>query len=361
MRLTASNLATAINQLPHDREYTYINPRNKGRIIIENVVEPEGPIQIKRYNPSNGEIKKDAKRSSISTDMLWRLANALGEDVPVDVNVVFGASYNTRSALESLLAHSPQFFFCKPGRIQFTNNRREVKKGNKHIVYRPNDSHENGVLKKTDVIYDISALSHDVIQRGIELDNFTAIPEMTIVQKREHVRIQIALVLIGQQLGFRTWVAQNDHGVECEGKRLVEMDGVIDRLSSEQVISSYPKGVEAAKFIDCIWFRNGKLMPAVMEIEHSTGINSGLSRMKGFYDVGPQLRDIRWTIVAPDDDRERVLKKAQAPQFSELKTKYFPYSAVMELYSLCERRKIKGVNDEFLDCFMEDCCPSSIQ
>lgn len=355
MRLTASNLVSAINQLPLDREYQYINPRNKGRIIVHNIVGTEGPVQIRRYNPSKGETSKNAKIENISTAMLWRLANAMNEEAPVNVDIVFGASYNTRSVLEALLAHSPQFYFCNPGRIQFLNGRREVKKGHKHIVFRPNDPHENGVLCKTNITYDISSFSHEIVQRGLELDNFKPIPTMTIEQKRDHARIQVALVLIGQQLGFRTWVAQNDRGIEYEGKRLAEMEGVIDRLASEQVVSAYPKGIEAAKLIDCIWFRNGRLMPAVMEIEHSTGVTSGLNRMKGFYHEGPQLRDVRWTIVAPDEDRKKVLRKAQVEQFSELQTKYFPYSAVMELYSICERRKIRGVTDEFLDCFMEDC------
>lgn len=355
MRLTASNLVAAINQLPRDREYNYINPKNKGRIIIQSINGSEGPIRIKRYNPSKGQRPRDAKEDNISSAMLWRLANALNEDFPVNVDIVFGASYNTRSVLESLLAHTPQFYFCNPGRIQFTNGRREVKKGHKHLVFRPNDPHENGLLCKSEVTYDITSLSHEVIQQGITIDDFEPIPNMTIEQKRDHARIQVALVLIGRQLGFRTWVAQNDRGIEYEGKRLAEMEGVIDRLASEKVVSAYPKGIEAAKLIDCIWFRNGRLMPAVMEIEHSTGVTSGLTRMKGFYHEGPQLRDVRWTIVAPDEDREKVLRKAQGEQFLELQTKFFPYSAVMELYSICERRKIRGITDEFLDCFMEDC------
>lgn len=355
MRLTASNLASAINQLPRDREYNYINPRNKGHIIVHNVVLPEGPVQIRRYTPSKGETADAAKIETISSVMLWRLANAMNEDAPVNVDIVFAGSYNTRSVLEALIAHTPQFYHCSPGRIQFTNGRREAKAGHKHIVFKPNEPHENGLLCKTNVTYDISTISHEVIQPGIGLSDFQPVPTMTIEQKRDHARIQIALVLIGRQLGFRTWVAQNDRGIEYAGKRLAEMDGVIDRLASEQVVSAYPKGVEAAKLIDCIWFKNGRLMPAVMEIEHSTGVTSGLNRMKGFYHEGPQLRDVRWTIVAPDEDREKVMRKAQVEQFSELKTKFFPYSAVMELYSICERRKLRGVTDEFLDCFMEDC------
>jgi hypothetical protein len=120
-------------------------------------------------------------------------------------------------------------------------------------------------------------------------------------------------------------------------------------------LNAYPEAVQSAKLIDCIWFRNGRLMPAVMEVEHSTGVTSGLARMKGFYDLAPPLRDIHWTIIAPDEDRKKVVDQANREQFKDLKTKFFPYSAVEELYSLCERRKPKGITDEFLDCFMEDC------
>jgi hypothetical protein len=34
MRVTTQNLVRAINQLPRDVEYQYINPRNLGRIVI---------------------------------------------------------------------------------------------------------------------------------------------------------------------------------------------------------------------------------------------------------------------------------------------------------------------------------------
>jgi len=44
------------------------------------------------------------------------------------------------------------------------------------------------------------------------------------------------------------------------------------------------------------------------------------------------------------------------PQFASLKVRYFPYSAIEELYSLCERRRISGdaINEKFLDSFMEE-------
>jgi type II restriction enzyme len=117
-------------------------------------------------------------------------------------------------------------------------------------------------------------------------------------------------------------------------------------------LKSYIGAAKAALHIDCIWFKNGKLMPAVMEVEHSTGVNSGLSRMKDLYECIPGHKT-RYVIVASDEDREDVFKKASKEQFKVLDVRYFPYSAVEELYSICKRRKLKGITEEFLDCFME--------
>ena len=97
-------------------------------------------------------------------------------------------------------------------------------------------------------------------------------------------------------------------------------------------------------------------MPAVIEIEHSTGVRSGLTRMKTFQDVLPPF-PTRWVIAAPDEDREKVMRECATPQFQSLNPLYFPYSAIEELYSLCQRRRIKGVTEEFLDCYMEVCLP----
>ncbi len=110
--------------------------------------------------------------------------------------------------------------------------------------------------------------------------------------------------------------------------------------------------MEAARLIDCMWFKNCSLMPAVMEVEHSTGVTSGLTRMQRFRNL-VQFINSRYVIVAPDEDRDMVLSKCSDSQFSGLKAKYMPYSAVEELYALCQKRRITGVNEDFLDCFME--------
>lgn len=330
-----------------------MNPRNKGLIKIDRVDLPEGPIRIKRCDPSKGESFENKQTVSISVQMIWRLANAIKQNQPINVDRILGASYNTRSVLEALLAHTPQFYYCYPGRIESVNSTNAIKRGHKHLIWMPERPHELGKTAetKTDiVISEIPAL--EAFYEALVLPEELNIDEFDIDIKRRHAQIQIALYFIGKQLGFRTWIAQNDKGILYQNKKLGEYEGVIAKLDDEVLIKSHSDAIKAALLIDCIWFKNGRLMPAVMEVEHSTGVTSGLTRMKNFYDRFPPF-PTRYVIVAPDEDRDKVVKESNKPQFKDLETKFFPYSAVEELYALCQKRKIKGVTEEFLDCYME--------
>lgn len=186
-------------------------------------------------------------------------------------------------------------------------------------------------------------------------------PGLNIEEARRHAQIQIALVLIGRQLGFRSWVARNDKGITYNNKRLAETEGVVAELEDESLIAPYAGAIRAALLVDCIWFRNARFMPAVIEIEHTTGVTSGLTRMKNLQDALPPFQT-RWVISAPDEEREKVITEANKPMFRPLGAQFFPYSAVEELYALCQRRNIgKGsVNEGFLDAFMEPCLQTPV-
>lgn len=357
MGVTATDIVTALNQLPRNREYNYINPSTTGRILIDEIRLHEGPIYIKRYDPTKGETPQGAKRSSLSSRMIWRVANAIRPGVPINLDRVLGASYNTRSALESLLAYTPQFHYCYPGRIQLDTSTTTVERGHKHIIFLPESPHRNGVLERFDTDIVISEIpTVEAVYEALVLPERELEAGIDIEIARRHAQIQVALVEIGKQLGFRTWVAQNDRGIAYKGRTIAQMESVIARLEDEQLVRAFEDAQRAARLIDVIWFKNGKLMPAVIEVEHSTGVRSGLTRMRTLQDALPQF-PTRWVIAAPDEDRERVFREAATPQFRSLEPKFFPYSAIEELYSLCQRRKIDGVSDKFLDSFMEPCLP----
>lgn len=333
LRLTATNIVRAIKQLPKNIAYDYISDKSRGQIQI---------VEIRGVSLSN------AKSESISVQMIKRVANAFRVHEPLSIDRVLGASYNTRSVLETLLAYTPQFYFCYPGRVDPASSK--VKRGHKHLVWYPEDPHDNGILQEraTDIVisevsfgeavYDaLSIVSESGL--GIEID-------------RRHTQIQIALITIGIQLGFKTWIAQNDKGIIYNNRRIVELEGVIASLEDIKFLSNMEEAIRAALMIDCVWFKNGRLMPAVLEVEHSTSVTSGLSRMKNFQDTLPPIQT-RYVIVAHEDERNKVFKEANKPQFKSLNTRFFPYSAVEELYVLCKKRQLRGVTEEFLDCFME--------
>lgn len=355
MALTASNIVHAINNLNKNVHYNYINGSTATKIIISEIILPEGPIFIKRYNTSKGQTPQNAKKTSMSTQMIWRVANSINEDYPINVDRVLGASYNTRSALEALLAHTPEFYYCYPGRIESISSNSKVKRGHKHLIYKPNELHRNGIIKEAKTNIVISEIpTIEAIYDALVLPEPKSESAMSIDVQRRHSQIQIALLKIGIQLGSRIWVAQNDRGIQYQGTKLGEMAGVIQNLKDERLITAYQEAIRAALMIDLIWFRNAHFMPAVFEVEHSTGIVSGLTRMKNFKDNIPEF-PTRWVVVASDDLRDKAMHHANQTQFKPLKAKFMSYTSVDELLYLCQRRKIKGVTDEFLDCFMEDC------
>lgn len=350
--LTASNIVHAISLLSKDKTYDYINPKTRTKLLIGKVVLPEGPIYIRRYDPTKGESANNAEEQSISTQMIWRVANAFRPNQPLNIDRVLGASYNTRSALETLLAFTSEFYVCHPGRIEVINSSTDVKRGHKHIMWCPDLPHELGVVHEKDTKVVIS----EIPSQEIVYDALT-VPELLekgvdIEIQRRHAQIQVALVHIGRHLGYRTWVAANDQGIIYAEKRLGETEGVLPTLREGTIISPMEDAMRAALLIDCIWFKNGKLIPAVMEIEHTTGVISGLARMKKLQSAIPALLT-RYVIVAPDEDRHKVITEITQEQFKSLNARYFPYSAVEELWGLCKRRNIRGITDEFLDSYLE--------
>lgn len=353
-RVTAANIVCAISQLPRDRVYNYISNQNSAVISIVDVVRPEGPITIRRYNPAKGQTFDTARDESISSQMIWRIANAIRQNEPINFDRILGASYNTRSALEALLAHTPQFYFCYPGRVENIDGRITIRGGHKHLIWLPHEPHENAVLMEHEsnmVVSEIpiaNAVYNDIVlpaQTGLDAD-------LDIDIARRHSQIQVALYFIGRQLGYRTWIAQNDRGIIYNDRTIAEYENVVPDLRQENIIAPFDGAIDAAAFIDCIWFRNHRFMPAVMEVEHTTGVTSGLTRMLGLYNHLPPI-NTNYVIVAPDEDRQLVIRECNRPEFRPLRPRYFPYSSVEELFYICQRRHLHGITDEFLECYME--------
>jgi type II restriction enzyme len=353
MKLSASNVVKAIDQLPQGRIYEYPNKKTKTKICVHSVSLPVGPIKIERFI-KNKSGKATSKIQSISKNIISRYANSFSEGIPVNIDRVLGASYNTRSSLEALLAATPEFYLCKPNRIQIAESSSQIKTGHKHLMWKPTEPHENGIISTIECDLTISERpSVETVYGVIQIPEDYKV-EVSVDAQRRHTQIQILLAEIGNMLNFSTYIAANDQHLLYRGKPLLSLPNVVPDLSVVNQTRAWPDAVENGRLIDCIWFKNGRLMPAVMEVEHTTGVTSGLVRMKKFKDSLPAFNS-RYVIVAADEDRDYVFDKCRESIFSDLNVLYFPYSAVEELWWLCDKRKVgKCVTDEFLDCFMEN-------
>ena len=354
--ITVASIINLLSSLPKGEEYPYINESTHTVVSIEDIISPYGPITIKRWNPTKGETRSKAEPLSISMQMLNRVANAITEGTPINIDRLLGASYNTRSALETLLCHTAPFYYCYPGRIELTQGKAKIKAGHKHIIYLPEDPHQNGVLVKKELEHlEINEIpSKNVVYNALELPTTTApTGKVDTDAERIHSQMQMALYEIGRSLSLKTFIAINDSGIKYKGKVISEHPDVVTKLDTVPTIGAFEGAAHAGRLIDAIWL-GSKTIPAIFEVEESTGVTSGLTRMQNFKKTLPPYQGMSFIIVAPDKDRDKVVREINKPEFSDLHAFYMPYSAVSELLGLCQERVLKGVNEAFIETFLDD-------
>lgn len=307
--LTAKVLVEEIAKLGIDRRYEYVSGKNS--IQVKRINSPEGPIQFNRLD-KNG----DPSLGSISPQQLTKIAAICQSkpNYPLHIDRIFSAGGNSRSALEALLVHTPHFFVCNPDRIDVYSG--EVKSDLKHIMWCPDDTHELGQIVTKDYAGIINEQEASIDFGEIEVTSLNLGDEFeTIDAKRVHVQMQVALVRIGEALNLKTWVAKNDHSVKVGGMRLVDMPSVVSDIN--EIGLFFDEEIkDAVSMIDCIWlspdYRN---IPAVIEIEHSTGVTSGLTRMLKLSEKFPAIQPT-YTVVAPNTMRAKSVSEISQPIFA---------------------------------------------
>lgn len=349
--LTVADLVKEIAQLGTTNAYDYVS--GSTRIRVTNVRWPEGPISFIRWD--SAETEAQAGRGNISTNQLAKIALACSHrpNYPLHVDRLFSAGGNSRSALEALLAYTPHFFMCYPQRVDSYTG--EVLTNLKHIMWCPDDQHQLGEIATKEYGDIITELEVGLDFGDIRITSDMLDSEFKSIDiKREHVRMQLALIKIGNLLNFRTWVAKNDRSIVVGNQKLGELPGVIQTL--EEVPIFYSKQIkDAALLVDCIWFTDdGNRIPAVIEIEHSTGVTSGLTRMTKLRDAMPAIHTT-FAVVAPNSQRAKVVTEANKPLFGALDVKFMSYSTVRDLYDIIQRYpSIANVVDyNFVSSFMQ--------
>lgn len=349
-KLKTSDLVNAIAQLGTQQVYSYPSGNTKFKIV--EVTKPEGPIRFLRWSSNESEQKGSIAR--VSTNQLTTVASVFSNrpDYPIHLDRLFSAGGNTRSALEALLANTPNFFICYVQRTHAYTGNRTVQK---HLVWHPDKTHQVGEITETSYEQEISEIELDVNFGDIRVTSSMLSDEFDSIEaKKIHTQMQVALVEIGNALNFKTWIAKNDRSIPVGNSQLGRLKGVLQSLEEVPIFHS-PEMKQAASLIDCIWFTpDFKFIPAVIEVEHSTGVTSGLTRMLKFRETMPSWKT-RFTVVADSALRNKVVSEANNPVFRELQTKFMSYATVRELYGLIQKYNLSGVIEQnFIEPFLEN-------
>jgi type II restriction enzyme len=348
-KLKPSDLVKEIARLGINKTYGYYTGRTK--IKITEIIAPEGPINFIRWD--SRESENTATSGSISIKQLSTAASVFSgkPNYPIHFDRLFSAGGNSRSAFESLLAYTPQFFICYPQRTNpYTSS---LEKKLKHIMWCPSDKHEIGNIGQKEYEQVISEIEFDTDFEKISVTEEMLNEEFdSIAAKKTHTQIQVALVKIGNAFNFHTYIARNDQSILVGDTQLGKMDGVIQTLDVAKILYKI-ESKRAASLIDCIWFTDDyDFIPAVIEVEHSTGVTSGLTRMLKFKQTIPAT-EMTFTIVAPDELRNKVVSEANNLAFRKLKARFMPYSNVRFLYGMIQKFSVKDVEGKIVESFME--------
>ncbi|HYG60146.1 MAG TPA: hypothetical protein VD902_18925 [Symbiobacteriaceae bacterium] len=128
---------------------------------------------------------------------------------------------------------------------------------------------------------------------------------------RTHDEIQLLLTKLGRAVGCDVWVARNDRNKTVGGQKLSDLT-----LSALPRLGFDANTLQIVELIDVLWL-NGSAIKAAFEVEHTTGVYSGLLRMSDLLTEQPNTA-FDLFIVASELRRAKVVKEINRPTFSRL-------------------------------------------
>lgn len=150
--------------------------------------------------------------------------------------------------------------------------------------------------------------------------------------KHTHTSVEWALLFMGRSSGFETWVTGSDRNKKFRGAPI--------GAESLRSLPSLGVGFKVQEFIegiDVLWLERNKVI-AAFEVEHTTNIRSGLTRLNDIILAAPNLR-IDLFIVAPDERERKLQSELNRPSFEQLrgKVKFITYSTLVSTLSAARK------------------------
>mgnify|MGYP001199835493 CR=1 FL=1 len=334
--------------VPRDSVLKYVNSSNQTELIVKDIVLPYGPITYIRRK--KGQHWRSCKIETISEAIVRRVAAQIEPEKAFSIDAILNGTGNNRSVFEAIIAHTPQFYICHPGK-----HLNGVTDQRKHLYWNPNKPHQAGVIAETNEILGIITSPRQnftLTTHGHPAPNFNRL--------RPHHQKQVQAFEIGAALTWSVWIAENDHDIRLGRTRLAQHPQAIRHLTQVPIIKSSPEAIKAARHLDVMFVRNDGYIPAIIEIEHSTGISSGLTRMNNFRHsmsgvYANQGQGGTSFIICAEDEKAEEVKAKATRQFDTMAPRFLPYSRLELLWQLCRDNRQGALKDNLFEIFSEPC------
>ncbi|MFW9804418.1 MAG: EVE domain-containing protein [Candidatus Thorarchaeota archaeon] len=156
-----------------------------------------------------------------------------------------------------------------------------------------------------------------------ELEKKASEEEGTPSLPQTHECIEWALLYLGKHSGFDSWLTRNDRNRSCDSIRLGNLS--LEDLPPLRLTEEDLKNIAT---IDVLWIKENAVI-AAFEVEHTTNIQSGLTRLNDLVESIRYLT-IQLFVVAPDERRNQVARQVSRPTYRTLqgKVRFIPYSTI---------------------------------
>ncbi|MDC3417016.1 hypothetical protein [Aquibacillus salsiterrae] len=152
---------------------------------------------------------------------------------------------------------------------------------------------------------------------------------LDVLEENVHTEMQFYLAKLGNSLGYKVWIARNDHKRVWDGTKLGEYS------LKELIIPAIPEAVyDTVSLIDVLWLDEGNNIVSGFEVEKSTSIYSGILRLNDLsLSIG---QDVDFYLVAPEKREKEIKAQLLRPSFKTLDSLSISYILFADLRCDCD-------------------------
>jgi type II restriction enzyme len=149
-------------------------------------------------------------------------------------------------------------------------------------------------------------------------------------EENTHTEMQYHLARLGKSLGYKVWIARNDHKREWNGLKLGEFS-----LKNLNIFDYPPSVADTIALIDILWLEQDDKVIAGFEVEKSTSIYSGILRLSDL-SLSTQNDTSKFYLVAPEKREKEIKAQLLRPSIRSLDFQSISYLLFHDLRCDCD-------------------------